>query len=150
MMESFTPVVQSTIIEPCRASTLNTNLFKNIIPPPPKEEKLASYLRIRPIPGLSDPPFRVEGQYLYAKPPKASKAYKALKDGDTGQRCYSFNHIFDEKTTQDEFYQGTTRPLVDRFMKGESSLREYNEIFSFFRVSLNLSFLFSFCLRHHK
>lgn len=116
-------MAQSTMIEPVRASVVNANLFKNVIPPPPAEEKLVSYLRIRPIPVAQESPFHVcQDKRLMARPPKESKAYKNLKDGETGVRSYLFNHIFDEKCSQEEFYAGTALPLVHRAIKGESSL----------------------------
>lgn len=148
-METFTPVIQSTFIEPVRASTLNTNLFKNVIPPPAKDEKLASYLRIRPVEGLVDSPFTVKGQYLHAKPPKTSKAYKALKDGETGERRYHFSHIFTEDATQEEFYLGTAERLVQRSLKGESSLCKYiNNTFKM--MILMMILVYSVCLWHHQ
>lgn len=124
-MESFTPQIQSTIIESVPLDAVNANLFKNVILPPPTEEKLASYLRIRPIPGLANSPFTVHGKHLIAKAPPSSKAYKNRKEGESGERTYVFNHIFSEDSTQEEFYHGTALPLVNRCLKGESSLREY-------------------------
>jgi kinesin family protein 20 len=103
---------------------MSANLFKDVPVPPPPEEKLQAYLRIRPVerPAAEKRPFTVSQNWLITAPPDRSKAFKNLKDGSSGCRQYTFNHIFDEDVGQECFYEKSALPLTVRLLRGESSL----------------------------
>lgn len=122
-MEGFTPV-SAPVIEPVDVDILSTNLFQHEPLPAPKDEKLAAYLRIRPVPGYdpSSGPYLISGDSLITRPPEGSHAAKVLKDGRNGVRQFQFNHIFREDISQELFYEKTALPMTTRLLKGDSSL----------------------------
>lgn len=99
------------------------NLFKNVPIPVHPDEKLQAFLRIRPVEEPAGKrPFVVSQNLLLTAPPDRSKAFKNLKDGASGCRQFTFNHIFDQDVGQEDFYEKCALPLTVRLLRGESSL----------------------------
>lgn len=123
-MEFFTPCDISAIppAELVDTEGMASNLFKNTPAPVPAEEKLQAFLRIRPVNDnhQSKRHFIPTGSTLLTKPPEKSHAFK--NKGGNYVREFNFNKIFDETSSQDEFYERCALPMAVRALKGESSL----------------------------
>ena len=125
-MDHFTPCAQSLFLDSAAAVSpdgMAANLFKDMPVPVQPDEKLRAFLRIRPLDNETEQrPFVVTQNVLVTAPPGRSKAFKNLKDGSSGCRQFTFNHIFDEDIGQEYFYEKCALPLTVRLLRGETSL----------------------------
>lgn len=78
-------------------------------------KKLAVFVRIRPSVTEGAPRWDAENcihassrASIAIAPPEGSAAYKS---GDRGQ-TYSFTRVYDEHTSQEDYFEGTAAPLV--------------------------------------
>ena len=88
-------------------------------------KKLAVFVRIRPSVTEGAPRWDAENcihassrASIAIAPPEGSAAYKS---GDRGQ-TYSFTRVYDEHTSQEDYFQGTAAPLVREHAGGSGTL----------------------------
>jgi hypothetical protein len=142
-MDLFTPSCTNDSIAVVSLSSIETNIFRNYEESieevkESKQERLLSYLRIRPIdsysskdtkhclyiqPNPSAPdPSAAAGQSIDCKlvaiAPAASQTFKNTKgqQREVKQRVFEFNRIFDEQSDQCSVYDEAIRPLVEQFV----------------------------------
>ncbi|ORX92369.1 kinesin-domain-containing protein, partial [Basidiobolus meristosporus CBS 931.73] len=92
----------------------------------PDREPVKTFLRIRPGPNrnlLSSLPNNylelINDTEVLMSPPADSNAYKA-RSGI--QERFKFTKVFNEETTQNDFFLETARPLISQVMNGENAL----------------------------
>lgn len=148
-MEIFTPCPAHESVAQVRLSEIETNLFRNYEESVEedskvtgkaevKQNRLQSFLRIRPIPsyssretshclhippdeytdGVTSPADSSIDCKLVAFPPSLSQTFKNTKgqQREIKKRVFEFNRIFDEQTDQQSVYDQGVRPLVDQFV----------------------------------